>query len=423
MKSLHHPNIVKLVGVCWDDSLFACCLEFVENGSLEDWLRRTAGGRAYDASKVKKKKRNTKIGKQLAEEEKQEDKAVPLSVVAFRGYDLATHSETMHTSTDSDKVNEIMATMNTFAAECATSASVSSHKWTPSLNADGSALSCNVQGFGKYSATTHFGESFARVQIHASPQQTFGLYRDSRWSGSDTLSNIECVERTAGTNLMYLSLPQSIVGISDRELLMKCVFKAQGDGSFVDVTYSCEDERKPIRPGVLRMLTEYVLHVRPLSGSNGKACEVLRMTRIDPCFNGMLLSGLNGLIAKQSVDNNALPLVKMKKDVERLLGEYEPQLEENASGTQSLTWKGQLLNIATQCAVGVQYLHHEQYWAEEEKNEDDQIIPAGYRQCIIHRDLKPDNMLLTKDWQLKLTDFGEARAVNLNQVRSASKRR
>jgi len=25
-------------------------------------------------------------------------------------------------------------------------------------------------------------------------------------------------------------------------------------------------------------------------------------------------------------------------------------------------------------------------------------------------------MLLTKDWQLKLTDFGEARAVNLNQV-------
>ena len=48
-------------------------------------------------------------------------------------------------------------------------------------------------------------------------------------------------------------------------------------------------------------------------------------------------------------------------------------------------------------------------------------MEAGYRECIIHRDLKPDNMLLTYDWKLKLTDFGEARAVNLNQVRSASK--
>jgi hypothetical protein len=29
MKNLRHPNIVKLVGVCWDDSLFGCCLEYV----------------------------------------------------------------------------------------------------------------------------------------------------------------------------------------------------------------------------------------------------------------------------------------------------------------------------------------------------------------------------------------------------------
>ena len=108
----------------------------------------------------------------------------------------------------------------------------------------------------------------------------------------------------------------------------------------------------------------------------------------------------------------------MKKETERLLDEYEPVLETVASGVQSLTWRGQLLNITIQCALGVQCLHHEQYWAEEEMNEDGKVVPAGYRECIIHRDLKPDNMLLTKDWQLKLTDFGEARAVNLNQVRN-----
>ena len=128
------------------------------------------------------------------------------------------------------------------------------------------------------------------------------------------------------------------------------------------------------------------------------------------------MSVVNKLVAKSSVEDNAYPVLILKHETERLLAEYEPKLKENKEGVQALTWKGQLLNIATQCALGVQYLHHEQYWAEEEKNEDGQIIPAGYRESIIHRDLKPDNMLLTKDWQLKLTDFGEARAVNLNQT-------
>jgi len=43
MKNLRHPNIVKLVGVCWEDEMFACCLEYVSNGSLDDWLKNTLG--------------------------------------------------------------------------------------------------------------------------------------------------------------------------------------------------------------------------------------------------------------------------------------------------------------------------------------------------------------------------------------------
>jgi len=46
-----------------------------------------------------------------------------------------------------------------------------------------------------------------------------------------------------------------------------------------------------------------------------------------------------------------------------------------------LTWKGQLLNIATQCALAVQYLHQERYWADEVL-EDGEVVAAGYRECI-----------------------------------------
>jgi len=40
MKNIRHPNIVELVGVCWDDLLMGCLLELVDNGSLEDWLKK-----------------------------------------------------------------------------------------------------------------------------------------------------------------------------------------------------------------------------------------------------------------------------------------------------------------------------------------------------------------------------------------------
>jgi len=432
MKNLRHPNIVKLVGICWEDSLFACCLEFVENGSLEDWLRRTAGSTAYDPSKKKKKKKSR---------EYTEAADMPLSESVFRGYDHdgSQYVEGEHTEEDKKQIASMTATMNQICSECVgadiadlakysedemVAEATKAGKWKPVAKADGGELELGAKCWWQYNASGKFPEALARIQVSASPAQIFGLYVDQRFGASskEFERNCEVIESTGTTQLNFLLTPKVMVGMSDRESLTRTVRK-KIDGGLIACHYQVEDERKPVAKGAKRVWSEYCITAREKEGSGGNVSDLLCMFRVDPNLGG-LAKYATKRGAKMLVCGAADPVIKLKRETERLLAEYEPVLEEDASGTQSLTWRGQLLNIAIQCAVGVQYLHHEQYWAEEEeKNEDGQIIPAGYRQCIIHRDLKPDNMLLTKDWQLKLTDFGEARAVNLNQVRSASKHR
>ncbi|BFI03553.1 hypothetical protein MPTK1_1g05055 [Marchantia polymorpha subsp. ruderalis] len=66
-----------------------------------------------------------------------------------------------------------------------------------------------------------------------------------------------------------------------------------------------------------------------------------------------------------------------------------------------LTWT-QRLNIAVGIARGLSYLHEE-------------LQPK-----IIHRDIKPQNILLDKDWNAKIADFGLARPVNEDATQMAT---
>ena len=75
-----------------------------------------------------------------------------------------------------------------------------------------------------------------------------------------------------------------------------------------------------------------------------------------------------------------------------------------------ITWKNELLKWATEAALGCQYLHHKRNYDE---------LSDEWKDNIVHRDLKPDNMLVTTESVLKLTDFGEARTADVDMTMTA----
>ena len=78
----------------------------------------------------------------------------------------------------------------------------------------------------------------------------------------------------------------------------------------------------------------------------------------------------------------------------------------NQTDPDNWTWRKHLLKMTCDVADGVAYLHNAHYYDTKSNS---------FQECIIHRDLKPDNFLVTSDFHLKITDFGEARAVDLEQ--------
>ena len=76
----------------------------------------------------------------------------------------------------------------------------------------------------------------------------------------------------------------------------------------------------------------------------------------------------------------------------------------NQNDPDNWTWRKHLLKMSCDVADGVAYLHNAHYYDTK---------TSSFQECIIHRHLKPDNFLVTSDFHLKITDFGEARAVDV----------
>ncbi|GMI43239.1 hypothetical protein TeGR_g13293, partial [Tetraparma gracilis] len=137
-KNLSHPNVVKLVGVCWSEELFACCLEFVENGSLEDWLRRTVGGKKYVAAK------KPVIGKN---QKRQKKKGPPLSEVTFKGFDHnGEFNPAEHTDVDRAKKEEAEKLLHDWWMQRMNPKMC----WEEMLKEDESRLDHGLSAYGRY---------------------------------------------------------------------------------------------------------------------------------------------------------------------------------------------------------------------------------------------------------------------------------
>jgi hypothetical protein len=237
-KNLSHPNVVKLVGVCWSEDLFACCLEFVENGSLEFWLRLTAGGKKWVAAK------KPVIGKN---KKKQKKKRLRLSEVVFKGFDHnGEFNPAEHTDVDRAKKEEAEKVLHDWWMQRMNP----KMGWTEMLQEDGSRLDHSMSGYHTYDHESHCGRAMAHCYVNATPAQVAGCYADPR---NNDLSS-EVLESSYTTLVGFFEIPIPIPTISDRESLYRSVWFRNGqDNSIVSLSYTVEDERKPVVGGKVRI--------------------------------------------------------------------------------------------------------------------------------------------------------------------------
>jgi hypothetical protein len=223
MKNLSHPNVVQLVGVCWSEDLFACCLEFVENGSLEDWLRRTVGGKKFEAAKGK--------------DELLAEKRASFKAKVYWGFNpenadhsaLFTNEDVEHATKTKQRVEELAA---------AFSATTEFEKtWEPVLRPDGSPLAHGAKAFTRYAGRS--GESFNMIEINAKPAQIMAYHTDASRLGKE----YKGFDVTAATRSLYARFDQKTVGVSNRDALTRSAITTYPDGSIMESARSIEDKR------------------------------------------------------------------------------------------------------------------------------------------------------------------------------------
>jgi serine/threonine protein kinase len=453
MKGLRHPNIVRLIGVCWDEKLVGCCLEYVSNGSLEDWLRsdfkrvrqnhRTAYGNAqsqisfFDVEPSGKEEypsalRNSNMNdlnffeKKMGSEDVLSPSLSPEDMKLKKrhmkwgrmGFQEAIYTgwkpplESAYLPEDVELVDKVHKIVTEKHQSCLDG----TDGWIKA--APLKSFKEELNGYTEEAASSFhpyvrmvggkkgIWEVLITYEVDMRPDQYIAsqLHNSNNDEDNDIGSWIGVRNEFGYRNLFRgrLELPF----LQPRELIYKGVSKHLGKHHYAVAAESIDHPLAKDIPGVKRgiMYPCGELYIPILNDVNvAYKTKVIRYNCAHMMLPGLLNLLGNAKFVMLSARYGVASPFNQKLVVEKALADYRPLLP------NGLSWNDQLIGIMNECASVMQYLHQARYYSEED---------GAYRECIIHRDLKPDNMLLTRGFSLKMADFGESRALEQGQTMS-----